>query len=111
MEERRPERKENYGEDEKTAEVWEVEKASQEMIEGKETGKTARVDPNLPTFEGEAIVNPPTAGGKILKNAVGARGHNPGGKTNPNYSMDTVRKAEEVINKGQERFHVKWPEK
>jgi hypothetical protein len=85
--------------EEKTSEVWVTDK--EERME--------KASGDIKEFEGNVIVNPPSAGGRILKDAVGARNHNPGYETGENYSMDTVRKAEEVVRKGQERFHVKWP--
>lgn len=86
-------------EEEKTSEVWVTDK--EERME--------KASGDIKEYESNVIVNPPDAGGKLLKNAVGARNHNPGYETGPNYSMDTVRKAEEVIRKGQERTNVKWP--
>ena len=86
-------------EEEKTSEVWVTDKQERrEMASG-----------DIKEFEGNVTVNPPDAGGKILKNAAGARNHIPGSQNNPNYSMDTVKKAEEVVRKGQERIKVKWP--
>ena len=100
--------------EEKTEEIWPGEETAPSSAiakknEEEEKGKTPRVYTDLPTFEGKEIVNPPDGGGKILKNAVGARGHNPGFDTGKTYSMDTVRKAAEVVKKGQERVNVKWP--
>ncbi len=92
-------REENYGEEGKTSEVWVTDK--------EERMESASAD--VKEQESGITVNPPDAGGKILKDAVGARGHNPGFDTGPNYNMDTVRKAAEVVNKGQERINVKWP--
>lgn len=100
-------------ESEGTEEIFEgpdIATTSKDVEREYEKGKTPRVYSDLPTFEGKTTVNPPTGGGKILKDAVGARGHNPGYETGKTYSMNTVRKAEEVVNKGQERINVKWPE-
>jgi hypothetical protein len=66
---------------------------------------------DIKEYESNVVVNPPDAGGKILKNAAGAKNHLPGATNNPNFSMETVRKAEEVISKGQERINVIWREK
>jgi hypothetical protein len=99
MAEREFERK-DYGEEGKTSEAWATDK--EERME--------KASGDIKEYEGNVIVNPPDAGGKILKNAAGARGHLPGAN-NPNVKMETVKKAEEVISKGQERFNVKWPEK
>ena len=67
-------------EQEKTSEVWieeSKERASSDITQQEEKGKTPRVDSDLPTFEGKTIVNPPSGGGKILKGkqgtAAGAR--------------------------------------
>lgn len=102
MAERELERKETsekMKEEEKTSEVWVTDK--EERME--------KASGDIQEYGGNIIVNPPDAGGKLLKNSVGARNHNPGFDTGPTYSMDTVRKAAEVVNKGQERFNVKWP--
>ncbi|HML04447.1 MAG TPA: hypothetical protein VK426_01605 [Methanobacterium sp.] len=102
MAEREFERKESSGmmkEEEKTSEVWATDK--EERME--------KASGDIKEFEGNITVNPPDAGGKILKNAAGARNHIPGSQNSQNYSMDTVRKAEEVVSKGQERINVKWP--
>lgn len=103
MAERELERKESLGkmmnEEEKTSEVWVTDR--EERME--------KASGDIKEYEGNIRVNPPDAGGKILKDAVGAKNHNPGFDTGPNYSMDTVRKAAEVVNKGQERINVKWP--
>jgi hypothetical protein len=65
-------------EEEKTAEVWIEESkerhegASADLLkEEMEKGKTPRVEADLPTFEGETVVNPPSGGGKILKGTRG----------------------------------------
>jgi hypothetical protein len=100
MEERRAERK-DYGEEGKTSEVWVTDK--EERME--------KASGDIKEFESNVTVNPPDAGGKLLKNAAGARNHLPGATNNPNFSMETVRKAEEVISKGQERINVRWEEK
>ena len=100
MEERRTEKK-DYGEEGKTSEVWVTDK--EERME--------KASGDIKEFESNVTVNPPDAGGKILKNAAGARNHLPGATNNPNFSMETVRKAEEVISKGQERINVRWGEK
>ena len=102
MAEREFERKESsemMKEEEKTSEVWVTDK--EERME--------KASGDIKKFEGNVRVNPPDAGGKILKNAAGARKHIPGSQNNPNVSMDTVKKAEEVVKKGQERINVKWP--
>jgi len=102
MAEREFERKgssEMMREEEKTSEVWATDK--EERME--------KASGDIKEFEGKVTVNPPDAGGKILKNAAGARNHIPGSQNKPNYSMDTVKKAEEVVKKGQERINVKWP--
>jgi hypothetical protein len=98
MAEREFERK-DYGEEGKTSEAWATDK--EERME--------KASGDIKEYEGSVIVNPPDAGGKILKNAAGARNHIPGSQKSHNYSMDTVRKAEEVVKKGQERINVKWP--
>jgi hypothetical protein len=100
MEERRTEKK-DYGEEEKTSEVWVTDK--EERME--------KASGDIKEYESNVVVNPPDAGGKILKNAAGARNHLPGATNNPNFSMETVKKAEEVISKGQERINVRWREK
>lgn len=100
MEERRAERK-DYGEEGKTSEVWATDK--EERME--------KASGDITEYESNVTVNPPDAGGKLLKNAAGARNHLPGATNNPNFSMETVRKAEEVISKGQERINVRWREK
>ena len=102
MAEREFERKESsemMKEEEKTSEVWATDK--EERME--------KASGDIKEFEGNVIVNPPDAGGKILKNAAGARNHIPGSQKSHNYSMDTVKKAEEVVRKGQERINIKWP--
>ncbi|WP_414469488.1 hypothetical protein [Methanobacterium sp. ACI-7] len=87
--------------EEKTSEAWVTDKEERmEMASG-----------DIKEYEGNVTVNPPDAGGKILKNAAGARNHIPGSQNSPNLSMETVRKAEEVIKKGQEKIDVKWPKK
>jgi hypothetical protein len=100
MEERRTEKK-DYGEEEKTSEVWVTDK--EERME--------KASGDIKEYESNVVVNPPDAGGKILKNAAGARNHLPGATNNPNFSIETVKKAEEVISKGQERINVRWREK
>jgi len=116
MAEREMERKENreQTEEEKTGEIWPGEETAPSSTIAKkhpeeEKSKTPRVDVDVGPPEMKAVINPPEGGGKILKDAVGARGHNPGFDTGRNYSMDTVRKAADVVNKGQERPEVKWP--
>ena len=116
MAEREMERKEKREptEEEKTEEIWAGEETAPSSAIAKkhpeeEKGKTPRVDVNVGPPEMKAVINPPEGGGKILKDAVGARGHNPGYDTGKNFSMDTVRKAAEVVSKGQERPNVKWP--
>ena len=106
--------KEDYREQDKTSEIWSREDnatTSSDVEKEYEKGKTPRVDSDLATSEFKTTVNPPDGGGKILKNAAGARNHLPGATNNPNFKMETVKKAEEVISKGQERFNVKWPDK
>ncbi|MGZ7049334.1 MAG: hypothetical protein ACXVH2_11500 [Methanobacterium sp.] len=94
------ERKEKMNETtEGTEEIWVTEK--EERMES--------ASGDIREYEGDVTVNPPSAGGKILKDAVGARGHNPGYDTGRNFSMDTVKKAADVVNRGQERPEVKWP--
>jgi hypothetical protein len=101
MAEREFERSERKDEEGKTSEIWVTDK--EERME--------KASGDIKEYGGNVIVNPPDAGGKILKNAAGARNHLPGAINNPNFSMETVKKAEEVISKGQERFNVKWPGK
>jgi hypothetical protein len=112
MAEREMEKREQS--EEETKEIWAGEETAPSSAIAKkhpeeEKGKTPRVDVNVGPPEMKAVINPPEGGGKILKDAVGARGHNPGYDTGKNYSMDTVKKAVEVVNKGQERPEVKWP--
>ncbi|MGZ7095814.1 MAG: hypothetical protein ACXVHU_05030 [Methanobacterium sp.] len=97
--ERKEPSKKIESDDEKTSEIWVTEK--EERMES--------ASGDIREYERDVTVNPPSAGGKILKDAVGARGHNPGYDTGRNFSMDTVRKAADVVNRGQERPEVKWP--
>ncbi len=80
MDERQKKKENEYQEQEKTGEIWKEDDAvttSSDVEREYEKGKTPRVDSDLEGDE-KIIVNPPDGGGKILKDAVGARGHNPG---------------------------------
>lgn len=61
------EKREDNGE-ENTSEIWVTDK--EERME--------KASGDIKEYEGNVIVNPPDAGGKILKDAAGARGHIPG---------------------------------
>lgn len=72
MEEKRREMK-DYGEEEKTGEVWVTDKEERMERASADILKEERTDLLKEEYGSDVIVNPPTAGGKILKDAAGVR--------------------------------------
>ncbi|MGB9938069.1 MAG: hypothetical protein ACPK7O_10150 [Methanobacterium sp.] len=109
----REQQREGYGEEGKTGEVWTEEDkvtTSSDVEKEYEKGKTPRVDSDLQGSE-RVIVNPPDSGGKILKDAVGARGHNPGYGTSEGVNRSEVERAAEDIERGEQKTSMREPER
>lgn len=70
MGEKRPE---SSMEEEKTSEVWETEKEERMERASGDILKEESADLLKKEYGGDVIVNPPTAGGKILKGAEGMK--------------------------------------
>jgi hypothetical protein len=72
MEEKRREMKE-YSEEEKSSQIWVTDKEERMEKASADILKKERVDLLKKEYGSKVTVNPPTAGGKILKDAVGVR--------------------------------------